>query len=181
MPQLQAFWNRLNANEKLVGYGIIVVLVSWLIGLIGGVGFGGGAIVPAIIVGVIYWLKYNSKTPIAWPIPVQTLVLIITAIEAILAVLSLLGLLSFGFLFGAFYTLALIGNAVGAGIMVYGAWKEYQSMAPTTARPTTPSAPTTSSTPTSTPPTSTPPSAPPPSGPPPAPPSSGPPPAPPAT
>ncbi len=164
MPQLQAFWNRLNANEKLVGYGIIVVLVSWLIGLIGGAGFGGGAIVPAIIVGVIYWLKYNSKTPIAWPIPVQTLVLIITGIEAVLALLALLGLLSFGFLFGAFYAIALIGNAVGAGIMVYGAWKEYQSMAPSTA----PSAPPTAPPPgtASTPPPSTPPS----SGPPPAPP-----------
>jgi hypothetical protein len=132
MAQLQAFWNRLNTNERLVGYGIIVILVSWLIGVLGGVGFvTGGAVVPAIIVGVIYWLKYNSTTPVAWPLPVQTFVLIIAGIEALFALVGLLAI--FGTSPGPviFFLIAILGNAVGAGLMVYGAWKEYEAAAAT--------------------------------------------------
>jgi len=133
-------WAKLNANEKIVGYGIVVVVISWVLGLVGGAGFGGGALIPAIVVGVIYWLKYASKTPINWPLPVATIVLIITGIEAILALLALLGLLSLFAFFGIIYLIAILGNAVGAGIMAYGAWKEYQAM-PKTAPPAPPAPP----------------------------------------
>jgi hypothetical protein len=39
------------------------------------------------------------------------------------------------------FMLAVIVNAIGAGLMAYGAWKEYQTMPKTTTAP--PSAPTT--------------------------------------
>lgn len=136
-----ALWNKLNANEKLVGYGIGITVVSWVLGLVGGLGFGGGALIPAIVVGVIYWLKYESKTPIAWPLPVATIVLIITGIEALLTLISLLG---FGFVlavFGIIAFLALVINAIGAGVMAYGAWKEYQAMPKATAPPPPPPPP----------------------------------------
>ncbi|GEM_PF-205835 len=147
MPMVQAFWNKLNANERIVGYGIIVAAISWLVGLVGGGGFGGGSIVAAIIVAVIYWLKYESKSPINWPLPVQTLVLIVTGIEAVLVLLALVGLLGLFAFFGGIYLIALLGSAVAAGLMVWGAWKEYQAMpkmtppAPPTAPPAAPPAP----------------------------------------
>ena len=140
MPQVTAFWNQLNANEKIVGYGFGLTIVSWIVGLVGGLGFGGGAIIPAVVVAVIYWLKYNSKSPITWPLPVATLVLIITGIEALLSLISLLGV---GFVFAVFGTiagLAVLLNIAGAAVMAWGAWKEYQAQPKTTA-PTPPAPP----------------------------------------
>lgn len=139
MPALTAFWNQLTPNEKIVGYGIGLTVLSWIVGLVGGLGFGGGALIPAIVIGVIYWLKYNSKTPINWPIPVATLVLIIAGIEALLTLIALPGIL-FWLGVSIIAGLALLINAVGAGVMAYGAWKEYQAM-PRTAPPAPPAPP----------------------------------------
>ena len=169
MPTITAFWNKLNANEKLVGYGIIVILVSWLVGLVTGGGLGGSwAFIAAIAVGVIYWLKYAPNQSITWPAPIQTIVLVIAGIAALLSILGLLGLLSFLAFLGIGYMIAVLGNAIGAGLMAYGAWKEYQAMpksaaaAPaTTAEPST-QTPTTPSAPAATPPSSPPPASPPP-------------------
>lgn len=136
-----AIWNKLNANERIVGYGIALTVVAWVIGLVGGLGFGGGALIPAIVVGVIYWLKYESKSPINWPLPVATIVLIITGIEALLTVLSLLGFGLVLALYGIIAFLALVLNAIGAGVMAYGAWKEYQAMPKATPPPPPPAPP----------------------------------------
>ena len=160
MPTITAFWNKLNANEKLVGYGIIVILVSWLVGLVTGGGFGSSwAFVAAIAVAIIYWLKYAPNQSITWPAPIQTIVLVIAGIAALLSILGLLGLLSFLSFLGIGYLIAVLGNAVGAGLMAYGAWMEYQAM-PKTAAPAAPSSQ-------APPPSSPPPAAPPPSSPPP--------------
>ena len=138
MPVVQEWWKKLNANEKLVMYGAILVVIAFLVGTAGG-GYGSasGDLVAAIAIGVIYWLKYSANK-ITWPLPVQTLVLAIAGIAALFALLGLLawiGFLGFG-LFG----IAILINAVGCGIMAYGAWKEYQAM-PKTAPPSTPPAP----------------------------------------
>jgi hypothetical protein len=164
-PAIQAFWNKLNANEKLVAQGALVTIVAWLISI-----FTGGAglsFVAGIAVLVVYWLKYAPGQQIAWPMPVATLVLIAAGLSALFAVLGLLGLLSFlsvfGFIIGALIATAI--NVVGSVMMALGAWREYQAMPKTTppAPPPAPSAP--------------PPSAPPPAAPPPAAPSEPPPPA----
>ena len=133
-PTIQAFWNKLNANEKIVMYGAIIAVVAFLVGVVGG-GFGTGTLdlVAAIAIAVIYWLKY-SPSKITWPAPVQTIVLVIAGISAIFAILAVLGWIGF-FGFGL-YGIAIILNAVGCGIMAYGAWKEYQAM-PKTAPPST--------------------------------------------
>ena len=161
MPTITAFWNKLNANEKLVGYGIIVILASWLIGLVLGGGVGSSwAFVAAIVVAIIYWLKYAPNQSITWPAPIPLLVLVIAGIAALLSILGLLSLLGvLGFL-GIGFLIAVLGNAVGAGLMAYGAWKEYQLMPKTTApaAPSTPAPPTTPNPPAAPPPSSPPPS-----------------------
>ena len=135
-PTIQAFWNKLNANEKLVMYGVIAVVIAFLVGVIAGGYFGGTGsfgLVGAIAIGVIYWLKY-SPSKINWPAPIQTIVLVIAAIDLVFALLSVLGWLGF---FGLnLFALAVIVNAIGCGLMTYGAWKEYQAM-PKTAPPST--------------------------------------------
>jgi hypothetical protein len=128
VPQVQEMWRKLNANERLVAYGAIIVLISWLVGLVAGGGFSYGFIT-AIIVLVIYWLKYAPNQSINWPLPIQTLVLIITGISALLVVLSLLTVLSFGlFFYGGLWFIAFIADVVGVLLMAYGAWREYQAV-----------------------------------------------------
>jgi hypothetical protein len=127
-----AFWNKLNANERLAGIGAIIIIVSWLVGIASGVGFGSSiGLLGAIAVLVIYWLKYSPTQNVTWPMPVATIVLIISAVVAILAIiggLSILGLLgAFASLLGL-YTISVIGTVIGALIMVWGAWQEYQAM-----------------------------------------------------
>ena len=139
-PTIQAFWNKLNANEKLVMYGAAIAVVAFLVGVASG-GFGTGTLdlVAAIAIAVIYWLKY-SPNKMTWPAPVQTIVLAIAGIAALFAILALVGWI--GFLGFGLYGIAIILNAVGCGVMAYGAWKEYQAM-PKAATPpsSTPPAP----------------------------------------
>jgi hypothetical protein len=140
-PTLQAFWNKFNANEKMVMYGAILVVVAFLLGAVGGRGYlgnGSGDLIAAVVIAVIYWLKY-SPNKINWPAPVQTIVLVIAGISAIFAVLGLLGWIAFiGLdLFG----IAILVNAIGCGIMAYGAWKEYQAMPKAATTPPAPPTP----------------------------------------
>lgn len=146
MPTLQAFWNKLNANERLVGWGALVILAAWLIGVVSGGGIGASwSFIAAIAVLVIYWLKY-SPNQMNWPAPVPTIVLVIAGLAALFAVLGLvtsLGFLGAFGLFGGFfigYLLAIIANAIGAVMMALGAWREYQA-APKAAPPAPPAPP----------------------------------------
>jgi hypothetical protein len=124
--QIQDFWGKLSPNEKIVGYGAIIAIVAWLIGLV----FGGGGygFVAAIIILVIYWLKYSSTT-MTWPAPVPTIVLIVAGIAAILGILLVLP--AIGFLgaigYGGLYFVGALGGLVGTLVMAYGAWREYQA------------------------------------------------------
>lgn len=143
MAQIQEMWQKLNANERLVSYGAIIVLVAWLVGLVGGGGFGYG-IITAIVVLVIYWLKYAPNQSVTWPLPVATLVLIITGISALLVLLTALPAIGFlGSLgYGGIWLIALLADVVGVIVMAYGAWREYQTVPKTpTAPPPPPAAP----------------------------------------
>ena len=140
-PAIAQFWNKLNANEKMVMYGAIIAVVAFLLGAVGGGGYfgsGSGDLIAAIIVTVIYWLKYGPNK-INWPAPPQTIVLVVAGIAAIFAILALLGWISFIGI--SLFSLAILLNAVGCGIMAYGAWKEYQAMPKTTAAPPSSSPP----------------------------------------
>jgi multisubunit Na+/H+ antiporter MnhG subunit len=125
-----AFWNKLNANERLAGIGAIVVIVGFIVSLLGSYGFGANTLVllGAIAVLVIYYLKYSpTQTNMTWPAPIPTIVLAISAIAALLAILGVLPAL--GLLGGlGLYTLGAILTVIGAVIMVWGAWQEYQAM-----------------------------------------------------
>lgn len=126
---LVAFWNRLNANERLAGIGAIVVIVGYLVSLLGSYGFGSNtiALLGAIAVLAIYFLKYSPTQTMTWPAPVPTIVLAVSAITAILAILGALPAL--GLLGGlGLFTLGAILTVIGAIIMVWGAWQEYQAM-----------------------------------------------------
>ena len=139
MPMVQEFWKKLNANEKMVMYGAIIVVIAFLVGIVGSYGFGSAStdLIAAIAVAVVYWLKY-SPNKINWPAPVATIVLVIAGIAAIFAVLGALTAMSFLFGFGL-YGIALIINAVGCAMMAWFAYKEYQAI-PKTTPPTTPPA-----------------------------------------
>jgi hypothetical protein len=143
VAQIQEMWRKLNANERMVAWGAIVVLISWLIGIVSG--GGGWSVLAAVVILVIYYLKYTPNQSITWPAPIPTIVLIIAGVSAVFALLAVLSLLSlfgaFGTLFGGFFIgflIAGIGNAIGAGMMAYGAWKEYQAMPKAPAPPPPP-------------------------------------------
>ena len=141
MPMVQEFWKKLNANEKMVMYGAIIVVIAFLVGIVGSYGFGSAStdLIAAIAVAVIYWLKY-SPNKINWPAPVATIVLVIAGIAAIFAILAALGTIGLLFGFGLF-GISLIINAVGCAVMAWFAYKEYQAMPKTTAPPTPPAPP----------------------------------------
>jgi hypothetical protein len=137
-PTITAFWNKLNSNEKMVMYGGIIVIIAFLLGTIrGGYGSASGDVVAAIVIAVLYWLKY-SPNKINWPAPIQTIVLVIAGISAIFAILGALGWL--GILGIDLYAIAIILNAVGCGVMAWFAYKEYQAM-PKAAAPPPPAPP----------------------------------------
>ena len=46
-----AFWNKLNANERLAGIGAIVIIVSWLVGIASGIV--GGLKIVLTFIGVL--------------------------------------------------------------------------------------------------------------------------------
>jgi len=127
MAQVQEVWNKLNPRERLTAIGAGVVLIGWIVGLLD-YGFGTStlALVGAVAVLVILFLKYSPNQSINWPAPVSLMILGISGIVALLAVidaLRILGLLRFGL--GA-YALAFILTAVGGVLMAWGAWQEYQ-------------------------------------------------------
>jgi hypothetical protein len=139
-PTVAAFWKKLNKNETMVMYGAIIVVIAFIVGLVGSSGFGTAStdLVAAVVIAVIYWLKY-SPSNINWPVPVQTIVVVIAGIAALFALIAALGALAFLFSFGL-YGIGLLINAVGCVIMAYFAWKEYQAM-PKAAAPPPPAPP----------------------------------------
>lgn len=126
-------WAKFNKNERNVSFGAAIVLIAWVLGAIGSYGFGIGILTAlgAIVVLVIYYLKYAPNQNIQWPAPISTIVLAISGIIAIVAVLnliSILGLLSLAGFFGI-YLVALLAVTAGALLMAFGAWQEYQASA----------------------------------------------------
>jgi hypothetical protein len=139
----QQFMDKLNANEKLVIYGAIVVLVAFFVGAISGYGYlgnGSGDLAAALAIAVIYWLKYQPNA-IKWPAPPQTIVVVIAGVSAFFALLALLFWLpGIGSYLISLFSLATILNAIGCAMMAYGAWKEYQAMPKTASPPPAPPA-----------------------------------------
>jgi hypothetical protein len=125
MAQVQAVWNKLNARERLVAIGAAVVILGWLIGAGLRVGIGSLGLFGGIAVIAILYLKY-ANPQINWPAPVPLLTLGISAIVALLAALLLLDWIGYLDVLGARALLSLGLNVVGAALMLWGAWQEYQ-------------------------------------------------------
>lgn len=125
------FYNKLNANERMVTIGAVILAVAWLVGVVAGYGFGTSTIglLGAIAIVVIYYLKYSPTQQVNWPAPIQTLVLIAAGLAALFVLLNVLQFIRF---FGGLEWLAAIGSVVGAAMMAWFAWQEYQAMPKTT-------------------------------------------------
>jgi hypothetical protein len=130
---VQEIWAKFNANERLVGIGALVIIVSWIVGLVGSYGLGTNilALLGAIAVLVVLYLKYSPTSNVTWPAPVPVILLAITGVVGVVELLGLLQLLSilgalslFGGIF-ALYLLAAIGTIVGAAIMLWGSYQEW--------------------------------------------------------
>jgi hypothetical protein len=121
-------WEKFNPRERQAAIGAGLVIVAWIVSLTTfGIGSYTLALLGAIAVLVIYYLKYTN-TSINWPAPVSLIVLGISGIVALLAIVALLGwisILSLGFIFGM-NIVAVVIQAIGAGLMAWGAWQEYQ-------------------------------------------------------
>jgi hypothetical protein len=168
VAQVQAVWKNLNPRERLSAIGAGLIILAWIIGLFTyGAGAGTISLLGAIAVLGILYVKYTPTMNVTWPAPVSLLILAISAIVALievvdlLRVLPLLGLVGY---FGGGIIVSLLLAVVGAIIMVWGAWQEYQIVKP--AMPnfgstTTPTTPTTTATPPAPPPSAAPPAAPP--------------------
>jgi hypothetical protein len=128
VPQLQEVWNKLNSRERLTAIGALVVALSWIVSLAGyGVSAGTISLLGAIAVLVVFYLKYNPNQSVTWPAPIPTIVLAISGVVALLAAIDVLTSLRYLGLFGfGVGIVALILEAVGAALMIWGAWQEYQ-------------------------------------------------------
>jgi hypothetical protein len=122
-----AIWNQFNPRERLVAIGAGLIVLSFLVAIISyGVGSNTLALIGAIAVAVILYLKHAPNQTIHWP---ASTTLIIGAIAAIVALFVLIDVLTslrwIGF-FGVSALLALLLEAAGAALMAWGAWQEYQ-------------------------------------------------------
>ncbi|HEY8239640.1 MAG TPA: hypothetical protein VIF63_09410 [Candidatus Limnocylindrales bacterium] len=125
---VQAFWNKLNGNEKMVGYGAVLIVVAFLAATASGFGAGPEttSLIVAVVIFAIYWTK-QSNMKIPWPVPLTTVVLGIAAVAAVLALLALLGVLS---AITRLDGIASLLNFAGCGVMAFAAYKEYQATLP---------------------------------------------------
>jgi hypothetical protein len=160
VAQIQEIWNKFNPRERLSGIGAGLIILGWIVSLASyGVGAGTVALLGAIAVLVILYLKYAPNQNINWPAPTSLLILGISAVVGLLVLLDLLRVLGVLSFFGATAIVAILLEVAGSAIMLWGAWQEYQIVKP--AMPnfgstTTPPAP-----PAATPPPATPPAYPP--------------------
>ena len=159
MAQVQEIWNKFNPRERLTGIGALLVLLAWIFGIIGrGLGIGSLGLVGGIAVLVVLYLKY-ANPDIKWPIHVSLIVLAVSAIVALAAVLTLLDYFAYIGILGIGGMLSLALYVIGALLMVWGAWQEYQVEKP--ALPNMSASSTSTGPPAATPPaTSAPPAAP---------------------
>jgi hypothetical protein len=120
------FYNKLNANERLAAIGAGVLILAWLVGVAVGYGFGTSTLglLGAIAVLVVYFLKYSPNQQVNWPAPIPTIVLVIAGLAALFAILNVLQFMRF---LDGLEWLAAIGTIVGAALMAWGAWQEYQA------------------------------------------------------
>jgi hypothetical protein len=127
VAQLQEAWKKVNPRERLSAIGAGLVILAWIVSLASyGVGAGTIALIGAIAVLAILYLKYAPNQNITWPAPVSLLIFGISAVVALLVAVDVLGSIRWIGLFGGAAVIALLLEAAGAALMIWGAWQEYQ-------------------------------------------------------
>jgi hypothetical protein len=122
-----AIWQRFNPRERLIATGAGLVILGWIISLTSyGIGAGTLALLLAIAALVVLYLKYAPNTNINWPAPVSLILIALSGLVGLLVLLDLLSELRVIGFFGITAILALGLEVVGAALMVWGAWQEYQ-------------------------------------------------------
>ena len=138
---------KLTQNEKMIGIGAVVVAVAWVLGVIitdswysasGAQTMGLIAVVAAVAAVVVLYLKYAPNTNITWPAPVPVVLLVIAVIAGVLALIGLFQAFTYdpfkglGGVLGTYAVskpitiyLAAGGVAVGAGLMCYAAYMDW--------------------------------------------------------
>ena len=124
-----AIWNQFNSRERLTVIGAGLIILGWLVSLTSyGVGTGVISLLGAIAVIAILYIKYAPNMNVNWPADPSLIILAISGLVGLLALIGLLSLLPYlgalGFFGGGL--LAWLIGIVGAALMLWGAWQEYQ-------------------------------------------------------
>ena len=132
MAQVQEVWNKLNPRERFTTFGVGMVVVGFLLGVLsysaGGTTL---SLLAALAVLVVFYLKYSPTSNVNWPAPVPTIVLGLSVVALIAAALEVLRWVSFilNNLFGL-WSVGTIIILVGTIVMVWQSWIEYQAAQP---------------------------------------------------
>ncbi len=134
---IQEVWSKVNRRERLAVIGAGLIVLSWLLGLVLGgglyglMGLGGVGLLGAIALLAIVYIHYTPSTNVTLPAPYATILLGISAVVGVIALLQLLQLLpylgilaSYG---GTSVLLVLFVDWVGAGLMAWGSYQEWQT------------------------------------------------------
>jgi hypothetical protein len=124
-----AIWNQFNPRERLMAIGAGLIVLAWIVSL---ATFGLGANTLALILAVaalaVLYVKYAPNMKVNWPASPTLILIVLSAVIAVIVLLDLLrylSLLGFAAYFGG-VIVALLLEVVGAGLMAWGAWQEYQ-------------------------------------------------------
>jgi hypothetical protein len=126
--------SKVNGNEKLVGIGSVIVIASFILGIVTFRFVGFLSLPCAVISLVVLFLKYSPDSKVEWPIPVPLILVILGGIATFSAAWGLFWSLIGGLfsLIGFDVVWALIGVVLSAAIllgsamMLFGGYKEYQ-------------------------------------------------------
>jgi hypothetical protein len=140
MAQVQEVWNKLNPRERFTTFGVGMIVVGFLLSALdysaGGTTL---ALLAALAVLVVFYLKYAPNQSINWPAPVSTIVLGLSAVALAAAALEVLRWVSFilNNILGL-WTWGTIIVLVGSIVMVWQSWLEYQATQPASSSVGTP-------------------------------------------
>ena len=129
-------WTKMDQRERLAVSGAGLIIVSWLLGLVlsggyfGAIGAGGLGLLGALVLLAVVYLHHAPNTTVTLPAPYATILLGISAVVGLVALLELLqtvGYLGVLASYALTYFLAPLIYFVGAALMVWGSYGEWQA------------------------------------------------------
>jgi len=124
-----AIWQQFNPRERLMAIGAGLIILAWIVSLASfGIGANSLALILAIALLAVLYLKYAPNMKINWPAAPSLILMVISAVVAVIVLLDLLrylSLLGLAAYFGG-VVVSLLLEVAGAAVMAWGAWQEYQ-------------------------------------------------------